>query len=290
MSWRLAHELHAIERVSLTLIFAEPVPQRLWIDILREATNSLPSLGLDNISEAVALVSIGIAQPNLGVPAGIPLDGMASGEGDASQPSRSRIFRSRAAPAAYEEVNLRREAFVYQTGLYSRWGGFKERAFSLVGPSFDLALAQVDVRQVKLEYWDRFVFDGSLDEVTYAGLLRADSPYLPRFQNETTSLWHTHIGQFVPPGSSARRLINLNVDALDLRDLVTRPEAKMADRRSVGIYTLAQDDLHADGAPRDSRGITATIDEMHGALKEVFRQAVTDEIAERISLDGGPRH
>lgn len=285
MSWRLAHEKHAIERVALTLIFVEPIPHRLWVDILDAATKSLPALGLDTIFDT-PVVNIGIGQPNFAIPTGVRLDAMAVGEAHVGQPLGGRIFRSRAAPSAHEEINLSRDAFVYQTGLYNRWGDFKQRAFSLIGPSFDSARTQVDVRQVKLEYWDRFVFEGTREEVTYAGLLSADSPYLPRFQNEATSLWHAHIGQFVAPGRSARRLINLNIDALDLRDAATSPDTAATAQRSVGIYTLAQDDLRADGSSVDSQDINPTIDEMHAVLKEVFRQTVTDEIATRVSLYG----
>ncbi len=293
MRWRLAHEDHAIERVSVTFQFAEPVPSKPWQRLLNAATLRLPENGFNSTSDDVEL---NLAQ--LVMPGGGPFSqggALVIGPGGAiigagqpgAPPSTGRTFRVVGGNEVREEVSLHRHQVVYSTTLYDRWTSYKERMLALLSPLLDQSLPVVNLGTIKLEYWDRFVFMEAAEGADYRDLLRSGSRHLPSFPFDRNDLWHSHIGYFTQPGLSAKRLLNLNIDVMDLVEAQNTLTAQAPQaRRSVGIYSMAQDTIAPDRTPASAAETQSTLDEMHAVLKETLADVVTDETAERISLKG----
>jgi len=284
MRWKLAHEDHAIERASLSFHFKEPMPSKPWHGLVTEASQLFPKKGF--------LVSSREFTSQL-ILAGPQTDGSAPNF-PYPQPLPEVVgwmFRAVAGVQIREELAIRRNQFVYTTILYDRWSNFKGRIVDLLWWALNQALPLVDVEAVKLEYWDRFNFVGVPSEAAYREILRAESRYIPSFPLDDGELWHSHIGFFTAPGASARRLINLNVDVLDLVSAATQGSSTPSEgseqpepQRSVGIYSMAQDTVNAEKI-QTSAAIEPILDEMHGVLKGVLADVITDEAARRISLD-----
>jgi hypothetical protein len=156
---------------------------------------------------------------------------------------------------------------------------------NLMKPSVDLALELVPLQVIKLEYWDRFVFDGPSSEVDYKDLLKPNSRYVSGLPVGMKELWHSHVGLFAPAGDFQRRLIHLNLDVIDVAD-VKLPSIGQAleQRRSVGIYSMAQDTLDIANGLLDSAPLPTKLDDMHEALKDVLREVITEQAAKRIGL------
>jgi uncharacterized protein (TIGR04255 family) len=269
MRWIPAHKDHAIERVAASFRFAEGVPSKPWQTMLAAATVSFQQLGFNSTSD----VPVGFGQP-------IP--------GMQILTTPGRIFRVITGNEVHEEVTLAPSGLVYSTVLYDSWGRYRDRALELLAPPLDRALQVVNLGSLKLEYWDRFVFDGPPEEADYSELLQSESQHLPSFSFRTNRLWHSHVGYFVQPGSSQSRLINLNVDVLDLIDAQPKStDTSPVTRRSVGIYSMAQDSIEESHSPSNAVGTTSTVDEMHAILKQVLADVISDKAAQRISLGPG---
>lgn len=268
MRWLPAHKDHAIERVATSFKFREALASKSWQRLLTAATVSFQQRGFNSSD-----VQVGFGQPIPGIQIA-----MAPG----------RVFRAITGNEVHEEVTLAADGFVYSTVLYDSWSRYKHRVMELLGIPLDLALSVVDLASIKLEYWDKFVFEGEPEEADYSELLRPASKHLPHFVFKAKQLWHSHIGYFVETGSSETRLINLNVDVLDLSDSQSRPaNASPTPRRSTGIYSMAQDGVLKDQSPNKASETTSTLDEMHTILKEILADVISGQAAQRISLGGG---
>lgn len=279
MRWKLAREDHAIERVSISFQFKEPIPSKLWQSLLGTASQALPHKGF--------LVSKRDVMPQLVISAGAhPGKGRVAIENDPTAEITAWTFQAVTGAEVREELSLRRSQFIYATSLYDRWSTFKARLATLLWSSLDQALSIVELDNIKLEYWDRFNFLDAPSAANYSELLRADSKYISGFCLNETDLWHNHIGFFSPPGPSKRRLVNLNIDVLDLI-VDTRPANADADevvQRSVGIYSMAQDTLGGDQSSAGAVGLEPTLDDMHASLNKLLADVITSAMADRISL------
>ncbi len=286
MRWRPAHEAHAIERVSLTFQFVEAAPSKPWQAVLDAATKDMQAHNFSFIANALSFPEVLISgaiqgQPGLSIemsPGGIITQQHLAVTG--------RTFRIVEGTSVREEIQIHRDRLVHQASVYDGWDSYKGRTLALLGASLDKLLPLVDLANVKLEYWDRFVFDGDSRGVDYSELLRSDSAHLPGFPFGTNRLWHSHVGYFMPLEGTARRLTNVNVDVLDIIQSVgLDPQSgSPTQRRSVGIYTMAQDSIQPTDSPSDQGGTISIVDGLHADLKAVLSDVITAEAADRISL------
>jgi len=287
MRWKPAHETHAIERVGITLQFSEPAPAKAWIAILDDVTTRLPPLGFNNQRDLGPL-----PQPQVDPVRGknvffgqisVGLGGMVTMSG---HPGDAKAFSVSSGGKVREEVFFHRHTISYWTIEYERWSSFLDRFRDVLGETLEKLSALVDIHVIKLEYWDRFVQDVSDVKPDYAEVLRENSPYLPSFGPKETNLWHSHVGHFADSPEDVRRLINLNVDIIDLPiEYVDEEGPKSKVGRSIGIYSMAQDaSVTRHDMPTLAMNINQ-LDILHRLLKNVLESAITETAAARISLN-----
>jgi hypothetical protein len=141
------------------------------------------------------------------------------------------------------------------------------------------------VSSLKLEYWDRFLYDGSPCEGMYAELFDRNSPIIPSFLLETAELVHSHVGYFEPLDGTHKTLINVNVDAMDVPIVPPpgSPPAPVGSKRTVGVYSIIQH-THIGSGEGEWAPFEATLDGMHVTSKRLFDGVIVRSMAERISL------
>lgn len=281
MDWQTAHKDHAIERVALSFSFSEPVPTRPWQSILENVSKASAQAGFDSapLPEEMALApgAPQIFQIQIGVrgAAGIPTAGPGG-----------KLFTRTTGENASEQLAVNRSQINYATTRYDGWDAFREHSISTMKDCMGEALPLVPLRSVRLEYWDRFVYHGAVG-ANYAEIFRDGSRHVPRFPFGTEELWHTHIGYFTRASYALRRLINVNLDMLDLAQpeiAAASDAAEMVMRRSAGIYSMAEDQFESEKSPRDIAEAMRAIEEMHSELKAVFSDLVTDSVGAKIGL------
>ncbi len=286
MQWQPAHEAHAIERVSLTFQFVEAAPSKPWQSVLDAATKDLQAHNFSFMINALSFPEVLITGAMQGQQPGLSIEMSPGGLITQHQLVTGRTFRILEGTSVREEIQIHRDRLVHQASVYDGWKSYKSRTLTLLGASLDKLLPLVDLANVKLEYWDRFVFDGDVREVDYSELLRSDSAHLPGFPFGTDRLWHSHVGYFTPLKGATRRLTNVNVDVLDLTQIAgATPQPVLPTlRRSVGIYTMAQDNIEPADSPSNHEGTLSSMDGLHAGLKAVFSDVITATAADRISL------
>lgn len=288
MPWKPAHEAHAIERASVTFQFVEAVPSKLWQSMLNRTTLEYQGKGFNSIAEGLEFnFNPLVAGQAMALPAGGMLGWaeaapqVIGGHIPALPGGSARTFRALVGNQVREEVSLSQSRLSYSSAHYDRWKSFEERIYDLLEPLLDSALQVTNLSIIKMEYWDRFVFEGPPTQADYREVLRSDSKYLPSFFFETNELWHSHVGHFIPDREHVKRLININIDALDVADI----QPPTSSRRSIGIYSMGQDTFESTlslALPEAKN----TLDSLHVILKNALANVILPEMAERIGLNG----
>ena len=249
---------HAIERCAATLIFDQPLPQKLF-----DKTLLLAKAHLDAARFASAPA-----------PAEIRVDA-ATGSISVNQSGSASVFNSLDGGTS---LAIFPAMIIWQTTRYVRWMPFRGDFDRLTRPFLTTFLEVLSLAAIKLEYVDRFLWSGSIHDIDPWLLLRKDSGLVAAAAAKLGTSWHSHCGWFEQ--ATRRRLINANVDVAD----VIRPP--LDPQPSIGIFTLMQD--HSDNHPFTSaEDILSGLDIIHHDLKVLLGKLIVESMCDRISLNPG---
>jgi len=273
MVWRPAHAEHAIEKASFVINFQENIPKKIFDAATIAASKELIAAGfVPSVAPAEAgTITIELINSNAH-----PIN------------SDVKAFQMIRSNEIFEEIIIRRKQLIYITSRYPRWSRFKERIESVFGRLIESFLHVSDIEFLKIEYFDRFVFDGDRHEARYEELFKRGTPYIPKFYFDRNDLWHCHAGYFITSGKGYQRLINANVDIVDVAPVSAHPSEHAIAKRSSAIYTTAEDRFwvaQAPNAPGSIEEIFDIADDMHAELKLVLGEIISPALANAISLD-----
>ena len=129
---------------------------------------------------------------------------------------------------------------------------------------------------LSLEYFDRFVFQGPLNEASPKGLLVKDiMPLLPKEAAEGSELWHIHRGWYEKAGSS-RLLVNQN---FDIQDGIS---AAGAATRTLSLYSKVEKAAHSN--PIDLKNFGSDLEELHALSRLVLERTLVPVAKKAINL------
>jgi uncharacterized protein (TIGR04255 family) len=284
MPWRPAHQTHAIERVNLTIQFAEPVPARAWQPTIDDATIRLQGAGFGQ----APLPAVTFGAPGVQIVFG-PSASLSAAQGQAApQPSANRAFVLIEDGQPREEVQITRQQLVFGVNRYMGWESLCGRLGEVFRGVIEKGLEISPASLIKLEYWDRFSYDGEPNEADYSNLLTQQSGYVPNFVFGIRDVFHSHSGHFLRHEPS-KRLLNINIDVGDVEaPLMEGASVVPGAHRSAGIYTMCQDTFSdpVQGS-LDFEGVMSALNEMHSTLKTVLGDVITEQMSSRISLFQG---
>ena len=255
---------HAIERCSATIIFDQSIPAKVFGQILGELTSALSAAGLVEGPPSIQF-QIDIAEGRVDGPASQSINTFST----ADRTSVLTLFPSQ---------------IVWGSRQYIRWAHFKSQMDTFLTPALSRATSVVSVSAVQLEYWDRFIWSGSWEDIDCAQLL-GSSPLLAEEARQKPQQWHSHIGWFDDLGEGRRQLTNVNVDVL-----TAIPINSVTGKPSVGIYSqLAQQVLPPLPGSGDTRWIEDAevgdiLDKQHVSLKRLLKRLINSDMASRIGL------
>ncbi|QEE40708.1 MULTISPECIES: TIGR04255 family protein [unclassified Methylobacterium] len=259
---------HAIERCSATLIFGDPITEKLLLKMRAKANAVFSSLQM-----------VVQSHPQMGFEIN-PQTGIATpkqmGVGSLVYSNTDRTLSCVITPGALIWNNLR----------YARWQPFIGQMEQVVSQLLPIVSDAVDVVSVKLEYLDRFYWSGDWDSFSIGKLLRSDKGMWAEAAIKAKREWHSHVGWFDYASANERTLINVNIDVVS----AARPGEENA-VPSVGILTLLQDQIFTavDGAQApEQAGYTDPIshlDKQHLVLKDILAEVILPEMADRITLN-----
>jgi uncharacterized protein (TIGR04255 family) len=257
---------HAIERCGITIIYDQGLPDKIFQRVRKDIVSGLKLAGLH-------------AQPQQGI--SISFDAKTG----AITPAPNPVF----GPMQFvsndgaSQLVFAPNSLVWHTTRYIRWQPFIGEFEAVVGPIISSFLNYVSISSISIEYWDRFIWTGSWENIDYAGILNFEGGLINRPPATIDKEWHSHLGWF-ERSELARRLINVNVD---IHDFLT---ATAGISPSVSIYTLLRDELSAPGYGRagsaeiDYTALINCLDELHVASKLVLARTITGDMKDRITL------
>ena len=270
------HAAHAIEQVVFVLQF----DRALTSDAFALATESAIQFNTDE--DLPALIPIEIPRVTFSF-------GIAGGNVQQTQPSGTTlgIILRRTAPngAIAKELRVEPHAITFITSLYTRWDTIWAQAntyFNALIPKY--IAGQANATGIHLNYLDKFVWNGDINNCNQNLLLRPGSNYLCPNVFGVDDLWHSHTGAFIRVDNKVKRLLNINVDCLD----ENRPEGL---RRVVAVTTVLSDQLNQPGYEPYDFGNNDTIEFVNTHMRtlhelgiDVFTNIINDEMCRRIAL------
>jgi len=162
MSWTPINPAHAIERVRFIVKFRENVPHASfrgrWGRTIARKRHDIRLEGpipLNNFNFALKLTDEG--QPIVTSP-------------PTSAPGW-QFSRSSSAGEPIELAAVTGDQVIYETIEYRKWETFKQRFDKIMTDLIEMAVLTLDVDLISLEYFDRFFYDGPVEDAAPATLL-----------------------------------------------------------------------------------------------------------------------
>jgi uncharacterized protein (TIGR04255 family) len=277
--WRPIHDNHAIDVMAVVVTFSQPIPDLLLKRVLRASEDVAFGAGLKSRHGVNSLpITIG---PN----------GVSASQAGAAQ---GQMFNSLFETAEgvqlptqlAEQLVVQQTAVIYRTWRYVSWQWQRERFRMLMSPALKGVASSVGTASIRLEYLDRFQFDGDAAEAAAHGLLMSKSELIAPYVFSAPGLWHSHTGAFVKSDNRSKRLQQVMIDAIEEP---YPPQSRTQPVRWVNITTSLEDrfEQQADvDEENDPASIFLTLDSMHTSLKDVLAAVITDSMVERIYLRG----
>ena len=187
-----------------------------------------------------------------------------------------------------EEIRLERNFVGYRTGKYDRWKSIVEKLEAIVLPlAQQYAVEASLLDSVVLQYVDRFT-SAEPGNVDWSELFNPTTPWIASGMLSTATAWHSHSGRFekAAEASSARRLINVNVD---VGEPVIRPGANSF--QSLAILTLCTDQFvrpsiaaHVIDPGTFQSDMRSRFELLHQRAKAILQEVLSDAYLDRIDL------
>ncbi len=276
-AWLPLHENHAINVMALVVTLAEPIPAPMFRKAFSRAEEAALKQGLTHRQPVMNMIQISVQQ-------GIvqPVQQVASGGAIFSSYFDNEMFPV-GSPQLSEQLQIEPLSIVYRTWSYVSWSWQKQRYFELLGSFFEIISGLVAAATIRFEYQDRFVYEGNPLDADPALLLRKGSPYLAPHVFEERGMWHSHTGRFLNGPDVSKKLLQINVDAVD--------EGEREDiQRWVNITTARENRYptapNAAVVALDLELIATAMDSQHEELKVALGAIINSKTASQIYLEG----
>jgi hypothetical protein len=274
MSWQPAAQTHAIDRVAASINVAGRIGGKAHDQIAALVQARAALAGINELSVIPRAFAIQLAAgPDSLLPQIQPEPG-----------SPGRVMRRTVDGRVAEEVVFDGASLVFNASVYSSWDEFITRLTDVCLPVIEQISLVAYVREVRLEYWNRFEWISD-DPPDTAALVNPASKFLPARVVQAEKSWHSHLGYFIYPRDGVRTLVNLNVDVAH-----REPAVPVALRPGVhgqaSIYTLVGDHVlpPVDGFD-DAAAVVEVWNRNHAYGKAVLGNTLNPELTSRIALN-----
>jgi uncharacterized protein (TIGR04255 family) len=265
LSWRPIHPHHAIERVKMSLVLSQAVPEKVLnraASIIEETRADAGFGGMTRLQGALVQLTIGPAQnPQTSQPQ--PISGW-------------QFARLAESGFPVEVVQLNGAELLYETAEYGSWSMFAERMRAVLGGVPAYVDSIISRRVTVLEYVDRFVFHGDPLNADARMILGGVSSALPDEAASGLQLWHIHRGWFK---NKLNRTFLVNVNLATQDGNLNSGEAV----RSLEVTTRIE--LRHTEENADISYFHEDLKVLHDISKDVFGSAMNEDVRKSIGLE-----
>lgn len=273
--WKMLHEANAIEAMAVNIRFLEPVSNMIVKRMIREVERHASKLGLID-RQPIQGFQIDVMNPGQVKPlqsSGLLLQ----------RKSLTKIPSGAVENQLAQQVDVQATHITYQTWRYSRWANELDMISQLIFGAIETASQAVTISAIRVEYIDRFIFEGDPKALSFSSLLRNDSGWIAPQVLKSNSLWHSHAGEFLSEGDDMKRLGVVHIDSQELSG-----PPHLAGRRSLMMITGVEDQFLQSGLEIDSdklrQFLPDTLNDLHSNALDLFRNVIDQEFAAKNGL------
>ena len=280
--WKPINPKHSIETMAMVIAVTEPLSSVVYRRIIR---------GLEPLTFEQGLT---VRTPIQGLALRIEENSITS------KPSLAHgmVFQKQSLVRNHDEQVVSKTAaelvvdpnqIVFRDMLYSSWFGVSTSLWKMIEGAIPIITSASDVRMIRLEYLDRFFFDGVAAEATAHGVIKIGSDLVSPHIYALKDLWHSHTGKLAsldPVGEidldavcETKRLFQVNIDMVDLT------AGELAGKRSIGVLTAVEDRFLPNGMEDATLEMLRTkFDDLHIEAKKLFTNTVDDMMLAEVGL------
>ncbi|UCI17865.1 hypothetical protein FJ970_22550 [Mesorhizobium sp. B2-1-8] len=259
--------------MAMVITFAEPLTSLVFRRIIRELEPTTFAKGLTN-RQPMQMLSV-----NLNPTAPQVQQTVANGM-QFQKLSVVRVNEDAVANKAVEELIVDPNQIVYRNMNYSRWDNISGLYWDMNAEAITSVLDNVPIRAIRLEYLDRFLFDGDPDQASAKGVIKQGSEVVTPHIFHLNDLWHSHTGKLEKTDGENRRLFQVNIDMIDMVGPDSIP------KRSIALVSAVEDRFAGGGLEGGTvSSLRATFDDLHKQVKELFKSVVDDGMLAAVGLE-----
>ncbi len=268
------HKAHAIEQVQLSIKLAQPIGAAA-IEKIRNSMNRFK--GDDELPAHADLQTM------------VMSFGSAPIHGASQRLPPAGFVKSRVAPngAILVQMMIESQGINFQTTEYSRWHEVWQECSKYLAVVVEAFLEFENVLHplsISLNYVDKFIWMGNIQDCQPSQLLLVDSPYVCKQVYEKNDLWHSHTGEFHRIDDYSKRLVNLNIDCLD--EVIDGHERRVIRMTTVLSNIFNQPSFKPKELPAHLilETLKNEFDLLHLKSKEFFMQTIAKSMCDRVAL------
>ena len=276
MSWVPAAGVHAIETVAVSFVYAEHVTTK---SINKLSSDLRDSYGKFKLSKPKPIARLNV---EVKLPEG-------ADELNAKTPA-SRVQTPEIVGWKFGDDNsgnfdgeiltLATDQVQYVSNEYGSWTGLCTRLWFLLSEYLENSTDIAEIKAIKLEYKDRFVFEGPQENANVNEVLNLPGSAFPEGVFKAGLPWHLNRGWF-EGNDNGIILLNLNL-ALGSVSRHDDPDVPLS---SVAIATVAE--VRLETTLDSVEQLKSELEKLHITSKETVISAITGEAAELVGLTNG---
>jgi len=273
-NWRPVHDRNSIAMLAVVVRFTGELTDIASKKVFESAENAARQFGLNREEE---IHSVGfdanagkLIKPNIGGYV------FSSEEGIVSIPGLKIDF--------VNQLQVDKSSLMFRTTHFESWKTVADCIEPLFSPIIGITSNIINVAQIRLEYLDKFFYNGDENEAKTDELIKRDSHYVSPHIFENRKKWHCHVGfASAREKYSGESVTQINMDASLLKSR-SEPQEIL---RSIQIMTAIEtrkpyaEEKEGEYSYRD---VINHLNNMHDDLNDLLREVVTEDMSRKIGL------
>lgn len=265
--WSPVSGAHSIESVAITLIFSDPIPMKMVDKSSKYLTTDPTRFGFSEAAK-IATASLSFQLPQAGM----------SAQGLASQETEEMGFEfSSIVDPELEKLRITKNEILFHSRKYGSWSAFFERFRVLTDDFLLSALDASNVSIARLEYNDRFIFDGDPNEANANEVVELPAAHISEDVLTSIFPWHSNTG-WLEKADNGLVLTNLNL----AKDNVTNTKLPGQTFASILISTILEARLNKH--IENTEGLHSLLETLHNLSKATTKSILTNQAAHSVGL------